>query len=111
MSVTYKPLGTLSFTAGAALTKQIFIGVTSGIACGLGAKPLGVLELDVASGKQGTAINKGTALVKAGAAVSKGAKLQSDASGKAITYSSGVEVGYALNAAAAADELIEVLLS
>lgn len=111
MSNTYQPNGRLNFTAAAALTKQVFVGVISGDVCGNGAKPLGVLELDVASGAQGTVINKGTALVKAGAAVSAGAKLQSDAAGKAITFSSGVEVGYALNAASAADDVIRVLLS
>ena len=52
----------------------------------------------------------GIALVFSGAAVSLGAKIQSNASGKAITFSSGEANGYALDAATGADELIRVKL-
>ena len=37
-------------------------------------------------------------------------KIQSDANGKAITFSSGEANGYALDAATGADELIRILL-
>jgi len=52
----------------------------------------------------------GIALVYSGAALSAGAKIQSNAAGKAITYSSGAVAGYALDAATGTDELIRVLL-
>lgn len=47
--------------------------------------------------------------VKAGAALSAGAELETDASGRVVTLSSGKLVGVALDAAAAANDIIRVL--
>ncbi len=53
----------------------------------------------------------GTTVVEAGAAVAAGATLESDASGRAITWATaGGKVGIALEAATAAGQMIEVLL-
>lgn len=53
----------------------------------------------------------GTAVVEAGAAIAAGATLESDASGRAVTWAtSGGKVGIALEAATAAGQMIEVLL-
>lgn len=53
----------------------------------------------------------GTAIVEAGAAVAAGATVKSNANGQAITWvTAGAKLGIALDAAAAAGELIEVLL-
>lgn len=54
---------------------------------------------------------RGTAIVEAGAAIAAGATLKSDASGRAITWvTSGAKIGFALEAATAAGQMIEVLL-
>jgi len=90
-------------------SKNIFIGF-DGNTCGNGAKALGVLNANSAQNEQAPLMSIGIALVLSGAAVVLGAKLQSNASGKAITYASGEANGYALDAATGADELIRVKL-
>ncbi|MCZ7616550.1 MAG: DUF2190 family protein [Ignavibacteriaceae bacterium] len=52
----------------------------------------------------------GIALVLSGAAVAVGAKIQSNASGKAITFAAGESNGFSLDASTGADELIRVKL-
>ena len=90
-------------------TKSIFIGF-DGNTCGNGSKALGVLNANSALNEQAPVTTSGIALVLSGAAVALGAKLQSNASGKAITFSSGEANGYALDVASGADELIRVKL-
>jgi hypothetical protein len=108
---THQPLGRTTIIAGAALAKQLFIGLT-GALCAADAKPLGVSEIDCASGEQMPVIFAGIALVKSGAALSAGAKLEVDAAGKAITWATSGEIaGWALDAAGGADEVIRVLLA
>lgn len=109
---TTQPILITTVIAGGDLTnsKNLFIGF-NGTVCGNGAKPLGVLSANTISGEQAPVIAKGIAIVLSGAAFSRGIKLQSNASGKAITYSAGEVAGYALYAASGADELIRVLLS
>lgn len=54
---------------------------------------------------------KGTTTVEAGAAIAAGATLKSDAAGRVIPWAtSGAKVGFALEAATAAGQFIEVLL-
>lgn len=51
------------------------------------------------------------ATVESGAAITAGATLKSDASGRAITWAtSGAKVAFALQAATAAGQMIEVML-
>jgi len=107
---TYSAAHRYTIVAAAAIVKQLFVGLTGNI-CGADAKPLGVSEIDVASGEQMPVITSGVALVKSGAALSAGAKLESDANGKAITWATSGEIaGWALDAAGGADEVIRVLL-
>jgi len=80
------------------------------IVCGNGAKPLGVLNANTDIQEEAPVLCVGISLVYSGAAISHGDKLQCNASGKAITYSSGAVAGYALDASTGADELIRVLL-
>lgn len=72
----------------------------------------GVLQNDPdAQGQAGTVINDGISKVVAGAAVAQGALVMSNASGRAITATSGNFVaGRALEAATADAEVISVLL-
>ena len=90
-------------------SKNLFIDFDGDI-WGNGAKALGVLNADTDQNEQAPLTTFGIALVKSGAAVSLGDKLQSNASGKAITFASGDANGYALDAATGADELIRVKL-
>lgn len=77
-----------------------------------GGDAVGVLLNDpAAAGRAAEVAIMGIAKVKAGAALTAGDRVQSDASGKAITAASGdIVLGRALDTAAAADELIRVLL-
>lgn len=72
----------------------------------------GVLQNDPsAAGRAATVAIGGIVKVKAGAVVAAGAKVQSDATGRAITAATGDHVlGKAVTAAGAADEIISVLL-
>ncbi len=106
---TEQPILITSITAVAALAKNLFIGF-DGHVCGNGKKALGVCNAETDSGEQAPVAANGIALVLSGAAVSIEDKIQSDANGKAITFSSGEANGYALDAATGVDELIRLLL-
>jgi len=101
---------TVTATADLSASKNLFIGIVSGTICGNGAKALGVLNANTDNTEEAPVVAQGIAIVYSGAAVTAGDKLQSNAAGKAITYSSGAANGYALDAATGADELIRVLL-
>ena len=109
---TEQPILITSIKAAADFSdsKNIFIGFDGNV-CGNGAKALGVLNADTDQDEQAPVTSLGIALVLSGAAISLGAKIQSDAAGKAITFSSGEANGYALDSATGADELIRVRLS
>lgn len=135
---TYMPLAIYSITAAAALTKNLFIGLTGDV-CGANAKALGVCDTDTAITEQCPVITHGIALCTSGGSFSAGAALVSDAAGKAVaattlsatvpstgtpvTSSSAqpamtiagsvlpqVIVGYALDESTGADQSIRILL-
>lgn len=104
------------FLAGSDLRTHAnkFVVLTSGklAVCGAGAGMIGVLFNAPEQDQPGHVQNAGIAQIVAGAAVSAGALVQSDASGRAITATTGNFIGgRALESAAAAGEIIEVLLS
>jgi hypothetical protein len=80
---TYMPLGIYSITAAAALTKNLFIGLTGDV-CGANAKALGVCDTDTAITEQCPVVTHGIALVTSGAAFNVGDALVSNSAGKAI---------------------------
>lgn len=83
----------------------------AGAQAGADANTLGVARSAGVSGDRITVDVLGTAVVEAGAAISAGATLETDASGRAVTWAtSGPKVGIALEAAGAAGQFIEVLL-
>lgn len=83
----------------------------AGVQAGADANTLGVARYSGVSGDKITTDVLGTAVVEAGAAVAAGATVKADASGRAITWvTSGAKVGLALDAAAGAGSMIEVLL-
>lgn len=60
------------------------------------AKAFGVASKDIASGKTGTIIRGGILKVAAGGSINAGAQVEVGSNGKAVTLSSGVAVGQAL---------------
>lgn len=62
--------------------------------CGAGEAPYGVAAWDVPAGARVTILRKGVVSVKAGGALTPG-RVQSDAAGKAVTFSTGVPAGMA----------------
>lgn len=99
----------LPVKATAALTSRRFVTVAGAVPAA-GANALGVARSDGATGETVAVDVLGTAVVEAGGAISAGAAVEVDASGRAVTQSTGVTVGRALEAAAAAGDFIEVLL-
>ncbi|MBZ0200787.1 MAG: DUF2190 family protein [Ignavibacteriaceae bacterium] len=98
-----------SITAAADIAKNLFIGF-DGALCSAGAKALGVVNDDSLADEQVPVGTVGIALILSGDAVSSGDAVESDAAGKAVTFSAGEINGYALDDASGADELIRVLL-
>lgn len=83
----------------------------AGAQAGADANTLGVARSAAVSGELLPVDMLGTAVIESGAAFSKGATLKSNASGQGITWvTSGAKVAVALEAATAANQLIEVLL-
>lgn len=83
----------------------------AGAQAGADANTLGVARTAGVSGELVPVDVIGTTVVEAGAAVAVGAQLETDSSGRAVTWAtSGPVVGRALQAAGAAGDMIEVLL-
>lgn len=128
----------LTYLASGAVAQYRGVLFTGAQCAAAGAKILGISEKPAASGEYSSAISYGTAVCEAGAAIAVGAALAMDASGRvitatAVTITTGATavtssaangagtitggdlpqfiVGHALQAASAAGDLIEVLLS
>ena len=109
--LTEKPL-LIETLPGAASAKSRFLFVGfDGALPAAGAKALGVENVEAAIGESRAVMVEGIAIVRAGAAVAVGAKVTGDASGRAVTATTEAVNGYALTAAAAADDLIRVKLA
>ncbi|NLR73577.1 DUF2190 family protein [Leeia aquatica] len=105
---TQQSILTTSVITSAGLTRRRFVGF-DGNACGTGVKALGVVDADTEAGGVAPANVLGLILVEAGAAIAVGAEVQSDANGKAIPKAAGVGNGIALDAAAAAGDVIRIV--
>lgn len=99
---------TTSILAAAALTKFRFVTFAGGVPAA-GARTLGVAETQADAGEQAPVNTHGILLVEAGAAIAVGAEVESDASGRAITRTTGVVAGVARDAAAAAGDVIRIV--
>lgn len=95
--------------ATAAITAQRFVTALGAVA-GAGANALGVAAQPAAIAEPFTVDTLGVVSVEAGAAVTAGGLVQSDATGRAIDRVAGAIVGRALDGAAAAGQMIRVLL-
>lgn len=106
---TQQPVLTTSVIAAADLAQpHRFVGF-DGAQAGLGSLALGVLEGDTDAGLAAPVNVLGIVLVEAGAAIPAGSAVQSDASGRAIVLDAGAKNGVALNAAAAAGDIIRIV--
>lgn len=109
MSRQSVPILTLPVKATAALTSGKFVtGV--GAVPAAGARVLGVSRFDAAIGDVTSVDVLGTALVITAGAIAQDAQIDTDATGAAVTHTSGVVVARALQAASAAGAIIEVML-
>ncbi|MBS3936002.1 MAG: DUF2190 family protein [Sulfuritalea sp.] len=83
----------------------------AGVQAGADAVAIGAARSAGVSGERIPVDVKGTAVVETGAAIAAGATLKADASGRVIAWATaGAKVGFALEAATAAGQFIEVLL-
>ena len=105
---TEKILLAVTIAAAAALTRFRFVDFTGNVASA-GERVLGVPTTDFSAGEQASVATHGEILVEAGAAIAAGAEVESDASGRAVTKTTGVAFGVARDAAAAAGDIIRVL--
>lgn len=105
---TEKILLAVTIAAAAALTRFRFVDFTGNVASA-GERPLGVATTDFDTGEQASVATHGEILVEAGAAIAVGAEVESDASGRAVTKTTGVAFGVARDTAAAAGDIIRVL--
>lgn len=105
---TEKILLTTSILALVALTRFRFVSFLGGIPAA-GAAVLGVSVTNFDAGEQAGVNTHGDILVEAGAAIAVGVEVESDATGRAITKTTGVAFGRARDVAAAAGDIIRVL--
>ena len=105
---TEKILLTTSILAAAALLRLRFV-TYAGTVPAAGARTLGVAATQVDLGEQAPVNTHGELLVEAGGAIAAGAEVESDASGRAVTRTTGVVCGVARDAAPAAGEIIRIL--
>ena len=110
MSMQGIPLLCLTKTLSGTVAAHRFV-THAGAQAGADANTLGVARTAGVSADVIPVDVIGTTIVESGAAVAVGASLETDASGRAITWAtSGPVVGRALQAAGGAGEFIEVLL-
>jgi len=93
----------------AAVNHYTFVNI-AGANSAAGTYALGVAQTDGVIGDMVTVDVIGTVQIVAGGVIAVGAQIEVGANGKGITKASGVVVARALEAAAAADDIIEVLL-
>lgn len=98
---------TTSILALADLSRFRLVGFDGGV-CAAGAKALGPCEVTASAGEQAPVNMTGALLVEAGGAITVGAEVESDASGRAIAKTTGISNGWAMDAAAAAGDVIRV---
>jgi hypothetical protein len=102
---------TFSAIATVAVAAARFVGLGTGAHCAAGAKALGVSQTPAAAGEALAVDVVGTAIVEVGGAIAAWGPVKSDANGKAIAQAGAGEIlGYAVTAATADGQKIEVLL-
>lgn len=102
----------MTTVATAAISAARFLGMMTGAHCGAAAKAQGVSQSAAAVGDAVAVDVLGTTIVEAGGAIAAGGPVKSDATGRAVAQAGAGEIlGYAVTAAGAAGQKIEVLLT
>ena len=109
----WTPGDSITGHAGATITGGRFVTVsgtpTEGnptvSPAGAGVAALGVAGRDKASGEKVPVIRQGVVPVTAGGTVTAGERVQSDATGRAITLAAGVALGMALSSATVGNDV------
>lgn len=107
------PIFTMTAVASAAVAAARFVGMMTGAHCASAAKAQGVSQYAASAGEAFAVDVAGTSIVEAGGAIAAGAEVKAaaDGSGRAIDRAGvGPIDGYAVTAASAAGQKIEVLL-
>lgn len=99
---------TTSVVALVDLPRHLFVGIDGAI-CAAGAKSLGTVAADTQADNVAPVDVLGICLVIAGGAIAGGAEVESNAAGRAITLATGKSNGIALDAAAAAGDVIRIV--
>jgi hypothetical protein len=102
-------LMSVTIAAAAALSRFRLVDYT-GTPSSAGERALGVAVTNFSAGEQAGVAVRGELLVEAGAAIAVGAQVESDASARAVTLTTGVAFGVARDAALAAGDIIRVLV-
>lgn len=111
MSQQSVPLLSVVGYAAAAITDYTFVGPDGTVTATAAANALGVADAVAAgTGDAYKIVVMGTARVRCAAAIAKGAAIDVGATGQATTHAAGIPVARALEAAAGAGSIIEVLL-
>ncbi|AVO60651.1 capsid cement protein [Pseudomonas chlororaphis] len=105
---TQQPVLTTSVVAVVDLSRYLFAGFTGDL-CAAGAKALGTVEADTEADSVAPINVLGICLVIAGAAVAAGVEVESDASGRAVTLTTGKANGITMDAATAAGDVIRIV--
>ncbi len=103
------PVLSLTRTLTGTVVANRFVTI-AGAATGAAAAALGVARTAGASGDEITIDVLGTTVIEAGAAIAAGVEIEADSVARGVTQSAGVVLGWSLEAAGAAGDLIEVLL-
>ncbi|MBU0969207.1 MAG: DUF2190 family protein [Proteobacteria bacterium] len=98
---------TFGTTAASAIVERRFVDYDGNL-CAAGEKALGVSHAGGADIGEECPLALGLPVIEAGGVIAKGASLESDGTGRAVTYSSGVINGSAVDAAAAAGDIIRI---
>ena len=98
---------TTSILALADLSRFRLVGIDGGV-CVAGAKALGPCEATTSAGEQAPVNMTGALLVEAGGPITAGVEVESDGAGRVITKTTGISNGWAMDAAAAAGDVIRV---
>jgi hypothetical protein len=96
-----------SLQATGAIIKKRFV-TAAGAVAGVGVNVAGVSGDDAVAGETFPVKARGWIIVDSGAAVAQGDDVQSDATGRAITQTTGKHAGRALDAATAAGQPIRI---
>jgi hypothetical protein len=109
MAAANTPVLAVTVTAAATLPQARF-ATLAGAVPAANAGGLGVARVTATTGQRVTLDVVGTTIIEASAGIALGAAVATTNNGRAVTHSTGVIAGYALQQAVGEGDMIEVLL-